>query len=176
MEESEEFKSIRRLALASLGRNVLHFHRLETELKRLKDLCEFQSPSGSTANEPGKRTRPKSMGLVVSELHEHLYKKPNLAGPSVRLQFRVTAPPEYIAKQKAKLAALVNERNQLIHHDLSKFNPTSEQSCRRWITRLDKQNERILMEIKVARQLVDTIGEMLAALTCRSFEGKIQSG
>ena len=51
------------------------------------------------------------------------------------------------------------ERNNLIHQDLAGFDPNSEESCRKWITRLDKQNERIVTLHKELQQLLDVHNE-----------------
>jgi hypothetical protein len=160
-----EFKSLRRLALASLGRNVFHFQRLEAQLKLLVLFCDFQSPLDQlTANHKkmAEHVRVKTLGMVVSELHESLYGKPpdlltakGITQASLAIGFRVNADPQYLNQQKQKLSDLVTERNQLIHHDLAAFDPDSIESCRHWITRLDEQNERILIQLKAAQQLVD---------------------
>jgi hypothetical protein len=67
--EAEEFKSIRRLALASLGRNVLHFQRLEAQLKLLLLFCDFQSPIAQFAanhKRKAESVRMKTMGAVLN--------------------------------------------------------------------------------------------------------------
>jgi len=188
--ETEEFKSLRRLALASLGRNVLHFQRLEAQLKLLVLICDFQSPLDQfEANHKRKAEsiRTKTMGTVVSELHERLFGKPTdpqttkaITEASLAIGFRVDADPNYLNQQKQKLNDLVIERNQLIHQDLAAFDPASAESCRHWITRLDEQNERILIQLKAAQQLVNTcrqaFQELLTAMNSepwrRGFEGR----
>ena len=164
--ETEEFKSLRRLALANLGRNVLHFQRLEARLKILVLFCGFEAPQEQFAAAHKERTqsiRKKTMGAVVSELHEQLYGRPAdpevtkaITAAHVSFQFRVDADPDYLDQQKKRLTDLVSERNELIHHDLASFDPTSAGSCRHWITRLDEQNERILSQLKAVEQLINT--------------------
>lgn len=103
MTETEKFKSLRRLALASLGRNVLHFQRLEAQLKLLVLFCDIQSPLDQFAANHRKRAesiRMKTMGTVVSELQERLYGKPTdpqttkaITEASLAIQFRLDADP-----------------------------------------------------------------------------------
>jgi hypothetical protein len=165
--EAGDFKSLRRLALASLGRNVLHFQRLEAQLKLLTLFCDFQSPlKDVAANHKLQLARMKTLGGLVSELNTRLYGKPSdpkttkeIAEAWLTVQFRVDADPKYIREQSRKLQDLVKERNRLIHHDLSDFDPSSAESCRRWITRLDEQNERIMERLKAVQQLVDQLRE-----------------
>jgi hypothetical protein len=169
MTETEEFKSLRRLALASLGRNVLHFQRLESQLKLLTLFCDFQSPLSQFTTNHKKRAdsiRMKTLGTVVSELHERLYGKPSdpetskaIAEASLTIQFRVDADPDYVNQQKQKLSDLVTERNRLIHQDIGDFNPASAESCQHWIMRLDDQNERILAQLREVHDLVNTFRE-----------------
>ncbi len=49
----------------------------------------------------------------------------------------------------------MQERNNLIHQDLASFDPNSEESCRKWITRLDEQNERVVAIHKELQQFLD---------------------
>ncbi len=174
MTETEELKSLQNKAIASLGRNVLHFQHLEAQLKLLALFCDFQSPLDQfTANhiKMAERVRVKTLGMVVSELHESLYGKPadlltakGITEASLAIGFRVDADPEYLNQQKQKLSDLVLERNQLIHHDLASFDPNSAGSCRDWIIRLDEQNERILVQLKAVEQLIKTGKESFQAL------------
>ena len=73
--ETEEFKALRRLALASLGRNVLHFQRVEAQLKRLVLICDFAASSSDFASRFADRAaelRTTTMGNLAKELHKHL--------------------------------------------------------------------------------------------------------
>jgi hypothetical protein len=181
--ETDEFKSLRRLALASLGRNVLHYQRVEAQLKRLVLICDFAAPSGdllACLADRAAELRKNTMGNLVNELHTRLYgtpAEPEVQEPLtelfVRIGLRVDADPNYIAQQKKMLDDLVQERNALIHQDLADFDPDSEVSCRRWITRLDEQNERILSIHKRLQQLLETHSEaakhMLVALESEDF-------
>ncbi len=73
------------------------------------------------------------------------------------------------------LRDLVLERNALIHQDLAEFDPRSQESRRRWITRLNEQNERILAQHKELQQLLDMTSEaakhLLADLEAGSPQG-----
>ena len=169
MTETDEFKSLRRLALASLGRNVLHYQRVEAQLKRLLLVCDFAAPVRDFAARLANRAtelRTKTLGNVANELHTRLYGTPaepevqeSLTELFIRVGLRVDADPDYVAHQKKMLSDLVQERNSLIHHDLADFEPNSEESCRRWITRLDDQNDRIMTLHRELQILLDIHNE-----------------
>ena len=77
--QSEQLNALQNKALIKLGRNVLHFQRLEAQLKLLVLFRDFQSPVDQfVANHKknAKAVRMKTMGALVSELHEGLYGKP----------------------------------------------------------------------------------------------------
>ena len=189
MTDAEDFKSLRRLALASLGRNVLHFQRLEAQLKLLVLFCDFQSPLDQVAanhKKQAEKIRMKTMGTLVSELHERLYGQPpdpqttqDITEASLAIGFRVDADPDYLDQQKQKLNALVIERNELVHQGLAAFDPSSAESCRHWITRLDEQNERILAQLKAVQHLVETckqaFQELLTAMNSEAWRRGFES-
>lgn len=167
--EPKEFKLLRRLALACLGRNVLHFQRVEAQLKRLVLLCDFVAPFGGVHDQHAERTsklRTTTMGNLVNELHQRLYGKPvdletqdSVTEAIIRVQLRVDADPDYVAQQKKSLSDLVLERNNLIHQDLADFDPNSEESCRQWIKHLEEQNTRIEAQYRGLQQLLDVHNE-----------------
>ena len=183
MAKTEEFKSLRRLALASLGRNVVHYQRVEAQLKRLVLICDFTASHSDFAARLKDRTaelRTTTMGNLAKELHTRLYGTPpepelqeSITELFVSIGLRVNADPDYVAQQKKMLSDLVLERNSLIHQDLADFDPNSEESCRRWITRLDEQNERIVTLHKGLQQLLDVHSEaakhLLVALESEEF-------
>lgn len=169
--DNKEATPLQKKALASLGRNVLHFQRVETLLKQLVLLCDFSAPvSGFAARhaERKEELRTTTMGSLVNELHRQLYgslpepeSEQALTEIVMRVGLKIEADPNYIARQKLQLSALVLERNCLIHQDLATFDPASAESCRHWITRLDEQNERILTQHQALRQVLDTHHQML---------------
>ena len=69
------------------------------------------------------------------------------------------AGKEAVIRPRRELKDLVHERNNLIHQDLAEFDPNAEESCRRWITRLDEQNERIEAQHRELKQLLDLHNE-----------------
>jgi hypothetical protein len=172
--ETQEVTPLQRKALGSLGRNVLHFHRLETQLKRLLLLCDLGAPLSQFVDhhkERAEEIRITTMGNLVNALHERLYgttvaseTQAAITEIYFRVQFQIDADPAYVAQQKQNLSNLVLERNNLIHHDLASFDPNSSESCERLIGHLDAQNERILVQHRTLQQLLDTHSQIAAEL------------
>ena len=159
----EEFKSLQRKALASLGRNVLHFHRLEFRLRLLLLVSDYEGPPTQFAQFLRKRARKlhkSSLGSLAEEWNvnfsqsgAHLTCENALPDSYMALRFRAETTPEHAKAMKRELRSLVRERNRLIHKDLTTFDPSSTESCRKLIVFLDEQNQRIVSQIKVLEQL-----------------------
>jgi hypothetical protein len=178
--EPKQHNSLQEQALACLGRNVLHYQRVEAQLKRLVVLCDLTATFDSLAALQAEGTT-KTMGALVNELHTRLYGiavepevQKSIAEAYIQVRLRVNADPSFVAQQKKLLSDLVLERNALIHQDLAEFDPRSQESCRRWITRLNEQNERILAQHKELQQLLDMTSEgakhLLADLEAESTQ------
>jgi len=186
--DNHEATPLQKKALASLGRNVLHFQRAETPLKQLVLLCDFSAPvSGFAARhaERKEELRTTTMGSLVNELHRQLYGK--LPEPEseqalneivIRVGLKIEADPDYIARQKQQLTELVHERKLSHPSGLAEFDPNSEESCRRLITRLDEQNQRILAQHQALRQVLDTqqrgFSEIMAVVGSEEFARQLQ--
>jgi hypothetical protein len=159
----EEFKSLQRKALASLGRNVLHFHRLEFRLRLLLLVSDCEGPPTQFAEFLRKRARKlhkSSLGslaeqwnLNFSQSGAHPTSEKPLPDSYMALRFRAETTPEHAKAMKRELCSLVRERNRLIHKDLATFDPSSTESCPKLIVFLDEQNPRIVSQIKVLEQL-----------------------
>jgi len=161
--ETEELKSLQNRALGSLGRNVLHFHRLEFRLKLLLLLSDYEGPPGKFAESLKTRfrkLRKSPLGALAEEWNAN-FSQPNVppefANPLpesyMAVRFFAETTPENAKAMKRQLRSLVAERNRLIHHDLATFDPTSAESRRKLIALLDEQNKRILPQIKALDQL-----------------------
>jgi hypothetical protein len=112
--EPEQLKVLQNEALSKLGCNVLHFQRLESQLKLLVLFCDFQAPLSQFSATHKKKTeciRMKTMGTVASELHERLYGKTTdpqttkaITEVSLAIGFRVD-PPGLLVPAPCSVAA-----------------------------------------------------------------------
>jgi hypothetical protein len=161
--KTEELQSLQKNALACLGRNVLHFQRLEFRLRLLLTISDYEGPPRKFAEFLRARAgelRKSSLGSLAAEWNVNFpqsgkpskTKKP-LPNSHIALRFRAETSPEHARTMKRELRSLVAERNRLIHHDLATFDPNSAENCRKLIILLDQQNRRIISQIKMLEQM-----------------------
>ena len=143
--------------LRKIGRNVLHFQRMESMLKFLISRSDLQgSASELKANHEKSvdTVSRQTMGNLVKSFISSVYsgqrpgKEPEveIKKPYFSFSFKVDADPKHVAKRKAALEEVVNERNALIHQMLAKFDQTSSKSCSEISGLLDAQAERLRPE------------------------------
>ena len=75
------------------------------------------------------------------------------------IRFSIETDSVSYAAKKAALADLVNQRNELIHHLLPKFDSTSQASCEDIGNKLDVQSEVIRREIKEAQSYAEALNQ-----------------
>ncbi|HEX6187225.1 MAG TPA: hypothetical protein VFZ40_04030 [Pyrinomonadaceae bacterium] len=95
-----------------------------------------------------------SMGVLVKEFLKTVYAnelptaEPSPSDDSsseiwISFSLRVERDEQHIRTLREALLRVVHERNELIHQMLGTFDPSSDESCRDLISRLDEQNERL---------------------------------
>lgn len=92
----------------------------------------------------------------------------------ISFKFRIKSDSAHFETKKVALSRLVNERNELVHHLLPQFIPSSPDSCQEVARKLDAQSETVRQEIKNLREIVksfDQLREQLLAFF-GSEEGK----
>jgi hypothetical protein len=72
------------------------------------------------------------------------------------------------------MASIVDDRNDLIHHLLPKFNPDSIQSCLEIDQYLDQQREKLLPELELLKRMIESLqkGRQELGEFLQSDEGK----
>lgn len=94
-----------------------------------------------------------TMGELVGKFSDDVLGGSGAAGePSVEIdeawysfRFKVSADSAFMDQQNTAMANVVNERNELIHHFLAKWNPASQESTLAIIARLDAQRDKGVM-------------------------------
>jgi hypothetical protein len=89
---------------------------------------------------------------------------PDLSEIWASISIKVIADADAATQRRRNLAALVAERNKLIHQDLVRFDHNSAQSCGDLIQVLDAQNVRILEQLQDFKLLIDAVKEHIAEL------------
>jgi hypothetical protein len=94
------------------------------------------------------------MGKLAGKLHKDVFANSRddiptepREGTLFSSRFTVEMDEAVLQRRKQALESLVAERNNLIHQDLARFDPTSPESCRVLIEKLDSQNMRIAQQI-----------------------------
>ena len=82
-----------------------------------------------------------------------------LKEPYISHSFHIKTDQYSHKKHKAHMASLVEERNNLIHHFLPIFDPTSLDSCIETKKKLDKQADKIRIEVKNLSSLLTAVLE-----------------
>ncbi len=77
----------------------------------------------------------------------------------ISFSFAVEGDANLASEREKALLSIVEERNQLIHTDLIRFNPNSLDSCNEMCRRLDTQNERILPEYEMLQSILRSFQE-----------------
>ncbi|PKG93145.1 OST-HTH/LOTUS domain-containing protein [Paraglaciecola sp. MB-3u-78] len=145
--------------LRKVGRNVVLFQQLEQLFKFIVangNLAGFTSEIKTLKQQQENKVNKQTMGTLVGEyvessnpmLEAGSHEPEQLDEAYLSFSFRIKFDEDYYQSQKATLAQLVSDRNDLIHHLLPRFNINSAKSCEALGQELDEQAEKIRLEIK----------------------------
>jgi len=159
---------LRDIAFRKIGRNVVNLQRFERMLKLIivrSDVRGYASELARIQQDKIKDTEFKSMGKLVGEFFNTVYSTvPSNDGPANEFNeiwtafgFRIGANKDAMDHRKRQLAELVKERNWLIHSALAELDFNSEESCKRLISQLDEQNDRLTPHYESLMSLVGNI-------------------
>lgn len=162
-------------ALSKIGRNVVLFQELEGILKFL---ALGQHPSTPLSKAKALRVaraesvRTRTLGQVAGQVADALYADSDaescapteISEPWLAFSFRIVADADSINADRSTLKALIDERNDLVHHLLSRWNPRDLASCRALCAELDGQRSRIVREIERYRAYANNLKEVAKEL------------
>jgi len=166
MESELRLVKVRDEVFRKIGINLLNFQKIELMLKYLTTngrmsgtMSEFKANQERRATEVHKQT----MGNLVGQFVENTFSKPEdssqsaaeLKEPYISFSFSVDADPDYCESKKQTLKSLVDDRNDLIHHLLPRFNPDSIDSCVEIEQYLDQQREKLIPEYDHLKSLLE---------------------
>ncbi|MFO1432126.1 MAG: OST-HTH/LOTUS domain-containing protein [Candidatus Competibacteraceae bacterium] len=154
-----------------LGRNIILFQKIELILKTLLargQISGYASELNMTLEEQVTAVGKQTMGKVVKGVLENIFsdsdkskdKPEELKEPWLSFNLKIQAEYQYDAdilyeKSKNRLASIVAERNELVHHFLLKWNFNSMESFSSAEQYLDQQYERILPEFEYLKGLLE---------------------
>ena len=92
----------------------------------------------------------KSMGLVAKELFQSVFGEPknieapdNPVEPWVSFRYSIDMKKEDVESLEQALANIIEERNNLIHHNARKYDLKTIVGCQLFADELEAQNERV---------------------------------
>ena len=140
-----------------IGRNMLMFQHMEQMLKYLIAHGHIHGDIDTLETNMKRRKDSvikKTMGQLVGDFMENAHgemietEAPDENKAHLSFQFKVDCNEVYFDKRKKDLAAIVAERNDLIHHLLPRFSLASIESCQEIELYLDNQHEKLTKEIE----------------------------
>lgn len=180
MEEAEQIllnQSTCDEVLRKVGRNVLLFQQIEA---LLKFLVANHRRDGNTSNfeerlqQRTEKTNKQMMGKLVEQFTDGILSdagEPN-AEPEEQNQiwmsftFTTSGDREFYEAQRADMKRMVDERNDLIHHFMPRWQPDSPEKMGEAAKYLDEQRARVLPMFEhlrsVSKALID-VGQSMAA-------------
>jgi hypothetical protein len=168
--DEKQLKEAKDEVLRKIGRNVLLFQQMELALKALVgtfNISGYASELKAKQASKIESIKTQTMGQLIGEYAEHNSldqndnngEPENLKKPYFSLSFRVETDIETHTKQKALMASIVKERNDLIHHFLPTYESTSINGCKSAHNRLDEQADRVRTEINNFRAILTSFDE-----------------
>lgn len=173
--------------LRKIGRNVLLFQQIEG---LLKFLVANHRADGTTTDFVERRqqradeVQAKTMGMLVgqytdgilSDAGESPTDHEEVTQPWMSFNVTINGDSDFYESQRANLKLMVDERNELIHHFLPRWQPDSLEHLTAATSYLDKQREKVVPMFdhlkSVTKSMQDAQQEMAAFLA--SDEGQRQ--
>lgn len=140
--------------LRRIGRNLLLFQHIEHLLKHLMSNSRIEGTvSSAQALHEERRVRfhKQTLGQLAGQFGEDvLADAGEREGPEgiseawFSFGFTIQADSSFVEQHTAEMKAVVDARNDLIHHFLPRWTPASEESTRAALTYLDEQRAQAL--------------------------------
>lgn len=168
MESELDLIKMRDEVCRKIGRNLLNFQKIELMLKYLitngrmsGHMSEFKENQERRAAAVHKQTMGNLVGQFVDNtfLGVDGFPRPPTEPkePYVSFSFTVNADNDFYESKRQALKSLVDDRNDLIHHLLPRFNPDSIESCLEIEQYLDQQRERLIPEYDHLNSLIESL-------------------
>jgi hypothetical protein len=169
-----------------VGRNLLLLQHIELLLKDLLSRSGFAGYASEIPTKAAQRAQEisrKTLGQLAQQYHDELLgqgapvsEPEDLRGPWFSINFRLNADDATMERDKAVLAAMVAERNELAHTFLSRWDLTSAAEIDEAVRFLDAQRERaipILTHIKSVLAAVEQGRKQVAEALMNGEAGRL---
>lgn len=185
MDINQDLSAIRDEVFQKIGRNLVNFQRIELMLKHLianGQVSGHMSEFKKIQEKKIEGVKKKTLGTLVGEFVETTFQSNDttpeptteLKEPYISFSFSVEADADFYESKKRELKSLVDDRNDLIHHLLPRFNTESIDSCLEIRDYLDQQRERLIPEYEYLKSTIESFEEIkrVHAAFLSSDEGK----
>jgi hypothetical protein len=154
-----------------IGRNLLNIQKIELMLKHLIAIGRVSGYASELAENHKQRAEQvhnQTMGNLVNQFLDNAFSRSEepaqstdeLKEPHISFSFAIEADADFYESKKQALKTLVDERNDLAHHLLTRFNIESIDGCLQLEQFLDQQREKHIAEYDFLKLLIDDIKEM----------------
>lgn len=157
--------------LRKIGRNIYNFQVVEHMLKFLIRSGKVEGTLGNIAKKQQAHVNAvnsQTLGPLVAQLldsmmpeHDETKYPEEIKEIYMKTTFGMEVDSAFYESKKQELSALVAERNNLVHHLIPRFNPSSIQSCIETEQYLDVQNEKLMPELNYLKSLSEQRQEMI---------------
>lgn len=159
---------LRDVALRKIARNLVNFQRFERMLKLVivqSDVRGCASKLAKVYRDSAKNTDRKTLGWLVEEFFKTIYSNDSFNDGSpneldevwMSISVRVDSDRDSIRNRKRELSELVTERNWLIHSSLADLDLDSVESCKKLISLLDAQDNRLKPHYESLMRLISNV-------------------
>ncbi len=170
MQSELDLIKIRDEVFRKIGRNLLNFQKIELMLKHIITngrMSGYISEIKANQEQRSAAVHKQTMGNLVGQFventlldHEEASQAPiDLKEPYFSFSFTVNADADFFNSKRQALKFLVDDRNDLIHHLLPRFNGNSIESCLETERYLDQQRERLIPEYEHLKELIESLEE-----------------
>lgn len=174
MDNDQDLTTIRDEVFQKIGRNLVNFQRIELMLKHLianGQVSGHMSEFKKIQEKKIEGVKKKTLGTLVGEFVETTFQSGDtspestaeLKEPYISFSFSVGADTDFYESKKRELKSLVDDRNDLIHHLLPRFNTESIDSCLEIRDYLDQQRERLIPEFEYLKSVIESLEEEIKA-------------
>lgn len=137
--------------LRRIGRNVMNFQMVEAMLKHLNATASVHGTASQLAERVDAQrdaVHRKTMGELAGRMVTHVLQAPpehqepdEVTEPWVGFRFTVQADAQFVDQHDQEMRALVNARNNLIHHFLARWNSAADGDTEKALAYLDAQRD-----------------------------------
>jgi hypothetical protein len=158
--------------LKKISRNMLLFQQMEHHLKYLLSNGKLSGRVSDLEARKAKRNEfihKQTMGSLVGQLvndvysniHEEAEFPVDIKEPHLDFSFKIEMAPADLESKKKVLAAVVDDRNNLIHHMLPRLNEDTLECWSAALHYLEQQHEKLLPEIASLKNVIQTFQESM---------------